>query len=115
MLEPLGFHPREFGLMTVMAKRPGITQQELASLARIDPSSMVPRLDDREARGVAERHVDREDRRRRAVYLTRQGEEQMRVLQREARKAAKSFLQPLTEEERESLNAHLRKLAFLTR
>jgi DNA-binding MarR family transcriptional regulator len=115
LLEPHGFHPREFGLMTVMAKRPGITQQELASLARVDPSSMVALLDDLEARGIAERRIDPADRRRRSVHLTEQGQEQMRVLQREARKAAKSFLEPLTEEERETLNALLRKLAGLTR
>jgi DNA-binding MarR family transcriptional regulator len=115
LLEPHGFHPREFGLMTVMAKRPGITQQELASLARVDPSSMVALLDDLEKRGVAERRIDPEDRRRRSVFLTKKGEEQMRVLQREARKAANTFLQPLDEAERETLNALLRKLAGLTR
>jgi DNA-binding MarR family transcriptional regulator len=113
LLEPHGFHPREFGLMTVMAKRPGITQQELALLARVDPSSMVALLDDLEKRGVAERRIDPDDRRRRAVYLTKKGEEQMRILQREARKAAKSFLEPLTTEERAELNALLRKLAGL--
>jgi DNA-binding MarR family transcriptional regulator len=115
LLEPHGFHPREFGLMTVMAKRPGITQQELASLARVDPSSMVALLDDLELRGIAERRIDPEDRRRRAVFLTDKGHEQMRVLQREARKAANSFLEPLDEDEREALNALLRKLAGLTR
>jgi DNA-binding MarR family transcriptional regulator len=114
LLEPHGFHPREFGLMTVMAKRPGITQQELASLARVDPSSMVALLDDLERRGIAERRVDPEDRRRRSVYLTKKGEDAMRILQREARKAAKTFLEPLSEEERETLNALLRKLAGLT-
>src|SRR3954454_8226746 len=96
LLEPHGFHPREFGLMTVMAKRPGITQQDLAALARVDPSSMVAVLDDLEQRGVVERRVDPEDRRRRAVYLTPKGEEQMQVLQRAARKAAKTFLEPLS-------------------
>jgi DNA-binding MarR family transcriptional regulator len=115
LLEPHGFHPREFGLMTVMAKRPGITQQDLAALARVDPSTMVALLDELEKRGIAERRVDPADRRRRAVYLTADGEEQMRVLQREARKAAKAFLEPLSEEERETLNALLRKLAGLTR
>jgi DNA-binding MarR family transcriptional regulator len=115
LLEPHGFHPREFGLMTVMAKRPGITQQELASLARVDPSSMVALLDDLEARGIAERRVDPQDRRRRSVFLTKKGEQQMQVLQREARKAAKTFLEPLSEEESETLNALLRKLAGLTR
>jgi DNA-binding MarR family transcriptional regulator len=113
LLEPHGFHPREFGLMTVMAKRPGLTQQELASLARVDPSSMVALLDDLERRGIAERRIDPEDRRRRSVYLTDKGHEQMQVLQREARKAAKSFLGPLTEDERATLNTLLRKLAGL--
>ena len=115
LLEPHGFHPREFGLMTVMAKRPGLTQQELALLARVDPSSMVALLDDLERRGIAERRVDPQDRRRRAVYLTDKGQEQMRVLQREARKAAKTFLGPLSEDERDQLNTLLRKLAGLTR
>src|SRR3954469_11920860 len=84
LLEPHGFHPREFGLLTVLAKRPGITQQELASLARVDPSSMVAVLDELERRGVAERRVDPDDRRRRAVYLTDEGAKQMQVLQKEA-------------------------------
>lgn len=113
LLEPYGFHPREFGLMTVLSKRPGITQQELAALARVDPSSMVALLDGLEERGVVERRVDPEDRRRRSVQLTKQGHDQMRVLRREARKAAKSFLEPLSAREREQLNKLLRKLAGL--
>src|SRR4051794_33653195 len=100
LLEPHGFHPREFGLLTVVAKRPGITQQDLAALARVDPSSMVALLDDLERRGIAERRVDPEDRRRRAVHLTKDGEQQMKVLQKEASKAAKQFLAPLTDDER---------------
>ena len=113
LLEPHGFHPREFGLLTVLSKRPGITQQELASLARVDPSSMVAVLDELERRGVAERRVDPQDRRRRAVHLTAKGEEQMHVLQEEARKAAEQFLGPLSDDERATLNGLLRKLAGL--
>lgn len=112
-LEPHGFHPREFGLMTVVAKRPGITQQDLAALARIDPSSMVALLDDLEARGLAERRVDPEDRRRRSVHLTAEGQRKMKVLQREARKAAETLLAPLEPGERTTLNDLLRKLAGL--
>jgi DNA-binding MarR family transcriptional regulator len=112
-LEPLGFHPREFGLMTVLMKRPGITQQELASVARVDPSSMVALLDDLEARGLAERRVDPIDRRRRAVLLTDEGRRQVALLKREARKVSDEFLAPLSAEERESLHQLLRKLAGL--
>lgn len=112
-LEPHGFHPREFGLMTVIATRPGIAQHDLAGLARVDPSTMVAVLDELERRGIAERRVDSADRRRRAVYLTEKGKEQMRILQREARRMAKTFLEPLSEDERATLNALLRKLAGL--
>src|SRR3954451_6112706 len=86
LLEPHGFEPREFGVMTVIMKRPGITQQELARLARIDPSSMVALLDGLEQRGIAERRVDADDRRRRAVHLTSAGERKWKDLQREARR-----------------------------
>lgn len=113
MLEPHGFDPREFGLMTVVMNRPGITQQELAGLARIDPSSMVSVLDSLEERGVVERRVDPDDRRRRAVHLTAAGERKWKDLQAEARKTATSFLAPLSPVERSQLNALLRKLAGL--
>jgi DNA-binding MarR family transcriptional regulator len=113
MLEPHGFHPREFGLMTVISKRPGITQQDLAALGRVDPSSMVAILDDLEKRGIAERRIDPEDRRRKSLFLTDEGQRQVRRLQGEARKAAKELLAPLEPEERAQLNALLRKLAGL--
>jgi DNA-binding MarR family transcriptional regulator len=113
MLEPHGFDPREFGLMTVIMNRPGATQQDLAALARIDPSSMVAVLDGLEQRGIVERRVDPADRRRRAVHLTADGERQWKALQREARRTAAVFLAPLTPVERSTLNNLLRKLAGL--
>ena len=113
LLEPHGFHPREFGLLTVLGERPGITQQELAALAHVDPSSMVALVDSFEKRGLAERRVDPGDRRRRALYLTDSGREQIRVLRGEAQKAAKSFLDRLSDEEAATLNRLLKKLAGL--
>jgi DNA-binding MarR family transcriptional regulator len=90
-----------------------MTQQELASVARIDPSSMVAVLDSLEERGIVERRVDAKDRRRRAVHLTEAGERTWQALQREARKAGMAFLEPLTPDERTKLNELLRKLAGL--
>ena len=113
VLEPHGFQPREFGLMTVIRNRPGTTQQELAALARIDPSSMVALLDGLEGRGLAERRIDPVDRRRRSVHLTAEGERQWKALEREAQRTAAEFLEPLTTDERAALNRLLRKLAGL--
>jgi DNA-binding MarR family transcriptional regulator len=112
-LEPHGIHPRVFGLMTVLLQRPGITQQELAGLGNVDPSSMVALLDELEAQGLAERKVDPADRRRRAVQLTAAGKRKHRELQGKAMKALDAFLAPLSAEERDELNGLLRKLAGL--
>jgi DNA-binding MarR family transcriptional regulator len=70
-------------------------------------------LDDLEARGLAERRVDPADRRRRSVQLTPKGKEAVGKLEREAKKAVKQFLEPLSPEERDTLNGLLRKLAGL--
>src|SRR4051812_27434130 len=72
-LEPHGLHPRDFGVITIIATRPGLTQQELAEVSHVDRSSMVALLDDLEERGLAERRPDPEDRRKRLVHLTRKG------------------------------------------
>jgi DNA-binding MarR family transcriptional regulator len=112
-LAPHGIHPRVFGLMTVLAERPGITQQELASFGNVDPSSMVALLDEMEAQGIAERKVDPADRRRRAVHLTAAGKRKHQELLGEAHRTLDEFLAPLEQEERDELNRLLRKLAGL--
>src|SRR3954463_8588265 len=73
-LEPEGLHPRHFGVMTMVAAHPGMSQQQLHEKTAIDPSSMVSVIDELEARGLAERRPDPGDRRARAIFLTEQGE-----------------------------------------
>jgi DNA-binding MarR family transcriptional regulator len=113
ILQPHGLHPRVFGMMNVLATRPGITQQELASLANVDPSSMVALLDEMEAQGLAERHVDSVDRRRRSVHLTESGQRKLKAMRVDARMALDEFLAPLSGKERDTLQRLLRKLAGL--
>jgi DNA-binding MarR family transcriptional regulator len=113
ILQPHGLHPRVFGMMNVLATRPGITQQELASLANVDPSSMVALLDEMESQGLAERRVDPVDRRRRSVHLTESGQLKLEAMRVDARTALDEFLAPLSEKERDTLQRLLRKLAGL--
>jgi DNA-binding MarR family transcriptional regulator len=80
-------------------------------LSNVDRSTMVALLDDLEARGLAERRAHAEDRRKRAVHLTAEGEEVLRRLQGEARRAAEEIFAPLDAGERATLHALLRKLA----
>jgi DNA-binding MarR family transcriptional regulator len=112
-LEPLGFHPREFGVMHVVAARPGITQEELAAQSNVDRTSIVSLLDDLEARGVAERRVHPGDRRKRCIFLTEQGERSLADLREVATRVGEETFAPLTRREREQLTALLGKLAGL--
>ena len=110
-LEPLGFHPREYGVMHVVAARPGITQEELAAQSNVDRTSIVSLLDQLEARGMAERRVHPQDRRKRCIFLTEEGERTLEQLRAIAREAGDSLFAPLSERERKQLTGLLRKLA----
>src|SRR5258708_17942985 len=68
-----GLHPRDFGVMTLIAAQPGLSQQQLHEQTGIDPSSMVAVIDELEAAGLAERRPHPGDRRARSIYLTAKG------------------------------------------
>jgi DNA-binding MarR family transcriptional regulator len=110
-LEPEGLHPRDFGVMTMVAAQPGMSQQQLHEQTAIDPSSMVSVIDELEARGLAERRPDPLDRRARAIFLTEPGRETLARVRGLAGGLQREFFQVLTAEELRTLHALLRKLA----
>lgn len=113
LAESTGLHPREFGVLAVVAREPGITQQAVGEAAGVDPSTMVATLDSLEERGLAERRPHESDRRKRAVYLTDRGQETAREAGRLGKEAGREVFAALTSAERRQLNALLRKLAGL--
>ena len=113
-LEPEGLHPRHFGVMTMLAAHPGMSQQQLHEKTAIDPSSMVAVIDELEARGLAERCPDPADRRARRVFLTEQGQATLKRVRALAAGLQREFFGALTAEERKTLHALLRKLAGLS-
>ena len=113
-LEPEGLHPRHFGVMTMLAAHPGMSQQQLHEKTAIDPSSMVAVIDELEARGLAERCPDPADRRARRVFLTEQGQATLKRVRALAAGLQREFFGALTSEERKTLHALLRKLAGLS-
>jgi len=110
-LEPEGLHPRHFGVMTMVAAQPGMSQQQLHEKTAIDPSSMVTVIDELQARGLAERRQDPDDRRARTIYLTEQGERTLQRIRGLAAELQREFFRALTARERRDLHALLRKLA----
>jgi MarR family transcriptional regulator, lower aerobic nicotinate degradation pathway regulator len=111
--DELGLHPREFGVLAVVERAPGITQQAIGDAAGVDPSTMVATLDALEERGLAERRPHSSDRRKRAVYLTEAGEDAARQAQRIGKEVGNETFGPLSADERKQLNALLRKIAGL--
>ncbi len=106
-----GLHPRDFGVMTLIAAHPGLSQQQLHEQTGIDPSSMVAVIDELEAVGVAERRPHPGDRRARSIYLTAKGERtlaQVRVL---ASSLQGEMFGKLTKDELATLHGLLLKLA----
>jgi DNA-binding MarR family transcriptional regulator len=112
-LEPLGLRPPHFGVLQLIAAEPGRAQQELVDRSMIDPSSMVKVIDELESLGLAERRVDPNDRRKRAVHLTPAGSEMLGRARKVAMATADDVLGPLTPDERETLRRLLRKMAGL--
>ncbi|HTA05501.1 MAG TPA: MarR family transcriptional regulator [Solirubrobacteraceae bacterium] len=110
-LEPEGLHPRHFGVMTMLAAHPGMSQQQLHEKTGIDPSSMVAVIDELQERGLAERRADPQDRRARQVFLTEQGLAALERIRGLAANLQREFFGALTAEERKTLHALLRKLA----
>jgi DNA-binding MarR family transcriptional regulator len=111
--ESCGLHPREFGVLNVIASNPGVTQQAIGGDAGIDPSTMVGTLDSLEKRGLAERRPHPGDRRKRSVYLTPEGKRVLREGQKVARSVGKEVYGELTDQEHEQLMTILRKLSGL--
>ena len=110
-LQPLGLRPPHFGVLSLIAARPGCAQHEIVERSMIDPSSMVRVIDELEEMGLAERRIDPEDRRRRAVHLSAAGKRRLERARRVAAETVDEVLAPLDDDERESLRLLLRKLA----
>jgi DNA-binding MarR family transcriptional regulator len=110
-LEPEGLHPRHFGVMTMVAAQPGMSQQQLHEKTAIDPSSMVAVIDELQSRGLAERRQNPGDRRARTIYLTDQGEQTLKRIRGLAAELQREFFAALSADERRELHALLRKLA----
>ncbi|HXE46160.1 MAG TPA: MarR family transcriptional regulator [Conexibacter sp.] len=104
-------HLREFAALTIVATRPGLTQQDLAAASEIDASTLVATLDALERRGLAERRVLPEDRRKRAIYLTTEGEAALRRGRALAMRIGNELFGTLTAAERRQFELLLRKLA----
>jgi DNA-binding MarR family transcriptional regulator len=73
ILAPLELEPREFALLRAVADAEGQSQQAIGERLQIPPSRMVAFVDALEERSLIERRHNPEDRRTRALHLTKNG------------------------------------------
>jgi DNA-binding MarR family transcriptional regulator len=106
-----GLHPREFATLSIVDASPGLTQHQLAAAAEIDASTLVATLDALEQRGLAERRILPQDRRKRAIHLTPEGETALARGRALAAEVGKELFGALDAEERRRFETLLRKLA----
>src|ERR1051325_1800159 len=59
LLEPLRLAPQHSGIIWMVRRSPGISQQNMAATLRMHPSRLVSLLDELEERGYVERRAER--------------------------------------------------------
>ena len=109
-LKPVGIEPREFLLLRFVAVTEGQSQHALGEMLGVPASRMVALVDHLEERGLVERRLDQEDRRIRALHLTKKGRQTLGRAIEVAIAYETRLCAPLAEGERDLLIDLLQKL-----
>jgi DNA-binding MarR family transcriptional regulator len=113
-LAALDMRNHEFAVLHHLQAAGPLSQQELGSVLRINPSNLVGLLDALEGDGLVVRPRDPADRRRHVVELTDEGRRRLSEAKRAVEAAELDILAPLTEVERVRLKGVLERLASHT-
>ena len=107
----LDFTRPQAGLLRLISREPGQSQQAVARRLGTPPSRLVALVDGLEQRGLIERRRNPGDRRNYALHLTAAGEQAMAALSQASLEHEQAISAPLTEAERAQLSKLLGKLA----
>lgn len=111
LLSPLHFVPADAGILRMLDRTPGISQQQLAHRLNMHPSRLVAVIDTLEGRGLVMRETNADDRRIYSLRLSAAGREALAAVGRVARAHEAAICEGLSEIERAQLNGLLRKIA----
>jgi DNA-binding MarR family transcriptional regulator len=107
----LDFSRPQAGLLRLISREPGQSQQAIARRLGTPPSRLVALVDGLEQRSLIERRRNPGDRRNYALHLTAAGEQAMTDLSQVSLEHEQAISAPLTEAERAQLSKLLGKLA----
>jgi len=107
-----GLKPAQFQVLAELRGRDPfpMTASDLAQATILTSGGMTPVLDQLEERGLITRQIDPEDRRARRIAITEKGRSHINRAMEQRTARHRALNAALTLEERESLNALLRKL-----
>jgi DNA-binding MarR family transcriptional regulator len=89
----------EYTALACLDDFPGIDQRQLARLTGVDRTNVGQIIDELEAKGLVERHVNGDDRRARELHATPPGKKLRRELRPKLLAAQARMLEPLTQKE----------------
>jgi len=106
-----GFTPADAGILRLIGRTPGLSQQELANRLRMHASRLVALVDELEKKGLLERKSSPEDRRVYALQLTEMGFESLKLIGQVAREHRKALCACLRDDEQALLATMLQRIA----
>ena len=107
----LDFTRPQAGVLRLISREPGLSQQAVARRLGTPPSRLVALVDGLEQRGLIQRRRNPGDRRNYALHLTVAGEQAMAALSQASLEHEQAISAPLTQAERAQLSKLLGKLA----
>jgi DNA-binding MarR family transcriptional regulator len=107
-----GLKARSYSVLVLASGDARPSQRELAEFLRLDPSQVVSLVDELQSRGLVERRPDPSDRRANVVVATDAGRSLVVTARESARAAEERVHAQLSADDRETLSALLRALAF---
>jgi DNA-binding MarR family transcriptional regulator len=110
-LEPMDVTPPHVGILTVIERFDGLSQQALGEKLGVFPSRLVGLLDELEERGLVERRDSPTDRRSYALYLTKAGRAGLEEIGRIAGEHQQALCAALGDSERAQLAGFLTRIA----
>jgi DNA-binding MarR family transcriptional regulator len=111
LLAPLHFLPADAGILRLLDRVPGISQQDLARRLNMHASRLVAVIDALEERGLVARQTSEHDRRTYSLQLTGAGRDALGAIGRVARAHEEAMCAGLNDSERSQLTSTLQKIA----
>jgi DNA-binding MarR family transcriptional regulator len=105
----LGMRLKHFVVLSYLADRDGIPQQELGDICGVDANNLVLLLNELEATGLAQRRRDPDDRRRHIVQITSDGRRAFKRGESAREAVEDDVLGALDADERQTLRSLLAK------